>query len=190
MSEATPLPEGPISMIISRTIKAGNEEEFEAWLSGAIRVLTHYPGYLGADVIRPTSKTNNEYVFIGRWDSPAHAVDWEKSPERAGLLESLAPLVKGETRITRQTGMEFWFTPPAGYSSSPPRWKMVIVSLLVLYPMNVLVSMLLQPVRELLPSLLVPLIVLFILIPLVTYIAMPMATQFFSKWLYPVKDSE
>ena len=86
--------------------------------------------------------------------------------------------------------MEFWFTPPAGYSSSPPRWKMVIVSLLVLYPMNILVSMLLQPVRELLPSLLVPLIVLLILIPLATYFAMPMATQFFSKWLYPVKDSE
>jgi len=126
------------------------------------------------------------YVFIARWDCHENALAWEKSPQRAQRLASLDPLIEGETKIRRVSGLEFWFTPPANATGEPPRWKMVIVTLLVMYPLSVLLSILLQPVMTVTPPLLAPLVMMGVMIPLVTYWIMPLAVRLFARWLFPV----
>jgi len=82
--------------------------------------------------------------------------------------------------------LEFWFTPPAGATGEPPRWKMVIVTLLVMYPLSLLLETLLQPVMAVTPRLLAPLVLMGVMIPLVTYWIVPLAMRVFSPWLFPV----
>jgi antibiotic biosynthesis monooxygenase (ABM) superfamily enzyme len=63
---------------------------------------------------------------------------------------------------------------------------MAIVTLLVMYPLALLLETLLGPVRALVPRLLAPLIMMAVMIPLVTYMVMPLAMRVFSRWLFPV----
>jgi antibiotic biosynthesis monooxygenase (ABM) superfamily enzyme len=62
---------------------------------------------------------------------------------------------------------------------------MVIVTLLVMYPLSVLLSTLLQPVMAIAPPILAPLVMMGVMIPLVTYVVMPLAMRVFSRWLFP-----
>jgi antibiotic biosynthesis monooxygenase (ABM) superfamily enzyme len=136
VSEPTPSTTGPVSVVVTSSVKMGREKDFEAWLKGTIEALTQYPGYQGANIVRPDAHSSHEYVFIARWDSYKNALAWEKSPERAQRLASLGPLIEGETKIPRESGLEFWFTPPAGATGEPPRRKMVMVTLLVMWPLS------------------------------------------------------
>jgi uncharacterized protein len=186
MSEAIPSTGGPVTVVVSRSVKPGREQEFEAWLAGTITALTQYPGYQGANIVRPDAHTNHEYVFIARWDCDENALAWEKSPQRAQRLASLDPLIEGETKIRRVSGLEFWFTPPAGATGEPPRWKMVIVTLAVLYPLSLLLGLLLLPQMGGVHPFLQQLIMMGILITLVTYWIMPVTIRVLSSWLFSV----
>jgi len=53
MSEPTTPTEGPVTVVVSRSVKPGREQDFEAWLKGTIEALTQYPGYQGANIVRP-----------------------------------------------------------------------------------------------------------------------------------------
>jgi antibiotic biosynthesis monooxygenase (ABM) superfamily enzyme len=96
----------------------------------------------------------------------------------------VAEFTEGEARIERIGGLEFWFTPPKG-ASTLPRWKMALVSGLVLWPLNSLLSLLLYPLIGAWPIPVRALIIAGLLVPVMTYFAMPWATRLFSKWLYP-----
>ena len=136
--------------------------------------------------MRPDAHTNHEYVFIARWGSQKNALAWEKSPERAQRLASLDPLIEGETKIRRVSGLEFWFTPPVGAHGEPPRWKMVTVTILVLWPLILVLESILAPLLRIVPFPFTPLVLLLPMIPLVTYFIMPLAVRIFSRWLFPV----
>jgi antibiotic biosynthesis monooxygenase (ABM) superfamily enzyme len=87
VSEPTPSTAGPVSVVVTSSVKMGREKDFEAWLKGTIEALTQYPGYQGANIVRPDAHSSHEYVFIARWDSYKNALAWEKSPERrSGVL--------------------------------------------------------------------------------------------------------
>lgn len=189
MSEPTPSTVGPVSVVVSRTVKPGREKEFEDWLKGTIEALTRYPGYQGANIVRPNAPTNREYVFIARWDSQENALAWEKSPERAQRLANLDPLIEGETKIRRVSGLEFWFTPPPGAYGEPPAWKMVIVTIIALWPTILVLERLLAPLMKITPFPFTPLALLVFMIPLVTYFIMPLAIRIFSRWLFPIAKS-
>ena len=63
---------------------------------------------------------------------------------------------------------------------------MVIVTLLVMYPLSLLLETLLRPVIAITPPLLAPLVMMGVMIPLVTYWIMPLAVRLFARWLFPV----
>jgi hypothetical protein len=72
--------------------------------------------------------------------------------------------------------------PPAA-RPHPPRWKMVVVRLLAVYPLICLVQLLLVPLLE---DLLLPvrtLVTSVLLVCLMTYLGMPLMTHLFSGWL-------
>ena len=174
-----------MTVVVSRSVKPGREQDFEAWLAGTIEALAQYSGYRGANILRPDAHLNHEYVFLARWDSQENALAWEESPERAQRLASLDPLIEGETKIRRESGLEFWFTPPAGTTGEPPRWKMSIVTILIVWPLSTLLQMALEPLLRLTPPLLQGLVMAAVMIPLITYIIMPWAVRVFSRRLFP-----
>ena len=100
------------------------------------------------------------------------AIRWGKETRPArGALEALATK---------------WFTPPAG-CPQPPRYKMVLVTLLAVYPLISLVQLALVPLLGGWPLALRTLATSALLVCLMTYAAMPLATRLFARWLYGVR---
>ena len=183
LAAANPLA-GPVTLIFKRRVRPGRQTEFEAWISGVTRAALDFPGHLGAAIIRPTPQAPAEYTIIFRFDTYASARGWEESEVRAGWVERVRPLTEGEAEIQRVSGLEFWFTPPAG-AAPPPRWKMAVVSFLALWPLNILVNLALGWLIAGWPVPLRALIIVGLLVPVMTYVVMPQVTRLLAFWLYP-----
>lgn len=173
----------PVSLVIRRRIRPGKEAEYEALLSEAIGMLVHQPGHRGTGIIRPGAG-DKDYTLMARFDNVDSAAAWEGSPQRLAWLEKIGRVVDEDLSFERQPGLDFWFTPPAAPTlRQPPRWKMALLTLGVLYPVSLSLNWLLGPhighwalpPRVLVQSALV--------VMLMTYLFMPLATRTAAGWL-------
>jgi len=185
----TPRPgadDGSVTVVTSRRVKPGHEEDFERWLDGIGEAAAKYPGFVWRRVTRPREHDRPEYVVVFKFDSYAHMVGWTESEERRDWLARVRPLVLDEFKETVLTGLERWFTLPGQPNLPPPtRARMASVTLLVVYPLSYGLNALLGGWLAPLPAPLRSLIVAVLLITLMTWVVMPRATRLFRRWLYP-----
>lgn len=111
---------------------------------------------------------------------------WEESPQRQWWRDSAAGLGVVESRVERRTGIEGWFDEPQHRDirdlrvqpPPPPRWKQALVIFLVFYPLSVVVNWLSAAVgADALPLLLRVLLVIAVMTPTMTYLALPWVTR-------------
>jgi antibiotic biosynthesis monooxygenase (ABM) superfamily enzyme len=173
----------PVTVTVARRVTPGHEGEFQDWAEEALRAAARYPGYLGGGVLRPNTAGADWHVVYRFTNSVALAV-WERSPERAALLRRADELIETQ-REQRTTGLETWFEMPGRTAPAPPRWKMAVVSVLAVIPISLLLNTLLMPLIDVWP--LLPRTVLFgaVFTVLMTWVAMPRMTRWFSGFLYP-----
>jgi antibiotic biosynthesis monooxygenase (ABM) superfamily enzyme len=186
MSAASLPDEGPVTVIVTRRVRRGREQEYEAWLKGILGAARAFPGFLGVNVIRPSGGADCEYVTILRFDSQAHLKAWEDSPERRAWFEKMHDcIVESEPRTQRMTGLEFWFTAPQATTlSQPARYKMVIVLVIVLFCMlNTLAPLYAGLLADLHP-LLRSFVIIVTQVILMTYVIMPLVLRVLSRWLF------
>lgn len=177
--------EGAVTVIISRRIKPGREQDFETWLKGITQEVYVFPGFLGEDVIRPHSKSNPEYIIILRFDSYANLKRWEESPVRQRWLNCVNDIAIGESQVKKMPGLEFWFTPPnLPPPIAPPRYKMAILLTLTIFGMAHSIAGLLNLLVRGLPELIGQLLVTAIQVMLITYFILPFLTRVLSGWLF------
>ncbi|GAC1524246.1 MAG: antibiotic biosynthesis monooxygenase [Chloroflexota bacterium] len=176
---------GPVTVSITATVKPGRERDFEEWLQGIGGAASAFAGHQGLNVLRP-SGDSHAYVYIFRFDSYAHLKDWEESQERRQWVERLPDLTQMEPKRQMITGLEYWFTLPnaPGYPA-PPRYKMMLLTLLVIYPLSTVLPPVLRPIISPLPLLLRGLVITILLVFSMTYIIMPRVTRLFALWLFP-----
>jgi antibiotic biosynthesis monooxygenase (ABM) superfamily enzyme len=86
------------TVVVSRTVSAGREREFERWLRRLVSAAERAPGHVSADVQPPTDAHPDEWVVVYRFDSAAHLHGWLESPERAAFIESGRGLIEGAAR--------------------------------------------------------------------------------------------
>jgi antibiotic biosynthesis monooxygenase (ABM) superfamily enzyme len=192
--------DGPITVIVTRTVKKGRIKEFEDWMDGIVHESLKFEGHLGVDIIRPIEESKPEYVIIFRFNTLNNLLKWERSQARKDWLEKSKELVEGEDKVQKFTGLEFWFTPRSASRTEseannnealsqpvnlpPPRYKMAIVtSGIVFVLLNTLIpqiELLTTPLPLLLSSLLGVIIMVF----LMTYLIMPSITRLLKPWLY------
>jgi antibiotic biosynthesis monooxygenase (ABM) superfamily enzyme len=176
----------PVTVVVTRRVKPGSEAEFERWLEGIGNEAARFPGLIGRRITRPSDHEHPEYVVVFKFDSYEHLRAWTESPVRKTWLDAVRPLCLDELKETVLTGLETWFTLPASPNlPPPPRHKMAIVTLLVVYPLSLGLSALLGPPLAPLPQALRGLVVSIVMIGLMTWVVMPRATRLFKKWLYP-----
>ncbi|HKG71246.1 MAG TPA: hypothetical protein VKA87_05075 [Nitrososphaeraceae archaeon] len=114
-------------------------------------------------------------------------------------MEKSKDVVEGEDKVQKVTGLEFWFTPHSTQRAEheandnevsfptvnlPPRYKMVMVTVGILF---VLLHALIPPIRQLteaLPLLLSDLLGVITTVLLMTYLIMPSVTRLLKRWLY------
>ena len=142
-----------------------------------------WPGHLGTGVVRPVPG-QREYTLVVRFADAANAASWEASVQRAAWIAQITPVLDGESTLEQQPGLEFWFTPPGSPSlAQPRRWKMMVVTLLALYPTSLLISVLVGPSLAHLPLALRAFLQALLVVSAMTYLVMPQATRAFRGWL-------
>ena len=176
----------PVSVAITRQVKSGQVEAFEAWLDEIKAVAAGFHGYGGMDVIRPADVTTPTYVIILRFASYELYGAWHDSAERAEVVERSLDMTMGDPVFEEAHGLEGWFTPPAARAETagPPKYKMSIVTIVGLYPLIVVIGALVTAATEL-PVALGTLVTVTIVAVVATYWVMPMVTRVFSHWLFP-----
>jgi len=177
--------EGPVTVMISRRVKPGREADFEAWLSGITQEAHIFPGYLGANVIKPSSGDQPEFVTIFRFDSYTNLMQWENSAIRQRWLQLADEMADSESQVQRMPGLEFWFTPPdRSAPPTPPRHKMAIVLTLVIFLLSLVFTPIVKALLIGLPPLLAQLVTVAIQVGLMTYLILPRLTKLLSRWLF------
>lgn len=116
----------PVTVVITRKVRPGREEEFERFVREWVPIAVTFPGYLGVHMLRPPPG-GNDYGAVLRFRA---ASDWDAFREWPAYREfgaKIEPLIDGGVRIDTATGMEIWFTPP-GSPPPVPQWKMAVVT--------------------------------------------------------------
>jgi uncharacterized protein len=176
----------PVTVDVVRQVKPGCEAEFEQALIDIITAAKEFEGHLGTNVFRSNDGQHAEYRIVFKFDHLSNLKKWEAAPIRARLLERVNRLTFGEGKVQVLTGLETWFTLPMQQGmASPPRYKMVLLTWIVIFPLINVIPPLLQKVLAPLPTLPRGAIAALCMVSLMTYVVMPRVTKLFSHWLYP-----
>jgi uncharacterized protein len=182
--------DGPVSVVVTRRIKPGCERAYEELVKGIHEAIKGFDGYLGSHILRPSSPEHPEYRIIFRFDTAQHLRAWEVSAGRRERLERMSGLIVGTPVYQALSGLETWFTLPGGGPIvPPPRYKMMLVTWLAVFPLLTAFNYAFQPVFQGMPIWLRVLVGTALVIPLMTYLVMPRMTRLFKAWLYPAATS-
>lgn len=100
--------------------------------------------------------------------------------------EIVTPLTEGEPRVHIETGLETWFSIAGlGVTSPPPRWKMALVTWVAIYPTITILLLGAGEALGRLPVALRTLLLTGLLVPLMTFVLLPLLTRAARSWLYP-----
>ena len=174
----------PVTVMLSRSVRVGQERAFEAALSWHLERVQRLSGHLGVDVFEPAAGSRR-WTFIFKFQTVAQANAWKLSPEREAWEAKAAELTDGAPRLQVTTGLEAWFTTPdLGVSGPPPRWKLAIATWVVIYPTITALLLAIGPVIESWPTASRTFLLTAVLVPLMTFALMPAATRALRSWLY------
>jgi antibiotic biosynthesis monooxygenase (ABM) superfamily enzyme len=182
--------EPPVTIVVRRRIRAGRESAYEQRLEALLRGAAALPGYLGAQIARPAPGAAPEYTSVFRFDTLDNLRAFEESPLRRAFLADVAPLSEMPAQWKQMTGLEFWFTPPAGaLVPQPSRWRMCVLLIVVVYLMVLSIGSLVGWGLRGWPFELRLLVTIIIEVILMTYLLMPRLTRWLARWIYPAPRS-
>lgn len=177
----------PTTAIITRRIIHGRDRDYDAWLLKIIALLHTAPGYDGATMLTTRDGEISVRAIIVRFQTPEHLAAWGVFPPHQALIKEANTFSTPHRDVT--DGMEVFFTMPGATAAGPPRWKMCLILLPLVYAMVNLFTLALAPLIGDWPPQLKLLPVIAILIVVLTYVAVPLTTKVFAPWLFetPVK---
>lgn len=160
-------------------------DEYERWLTEIRQACRQFPGYLSTDVIRPVGG-HETYTVIIRFAGVDSLRAWIESDVRQSFLQRIEHALEEGDRYVIQTGLDFWFAPPA--VKPPKRWKQFLLTLSAIFPLTVIVPWALAPLLGSLHGmgglLLGKLVAASIIVFLMVYLIMPHYTRLVARWLY------
>lgn len=175
------------TLVIQHHVKPESRSDYEGWVKKIAQEAQRFQGHLGVNVIRPHG-TSNSYTIVLRFDSHQHMMGWVESATRKRLVQEAQPLLSDSEDLELQTGLEYWFTPPASGQAHAKPYKQFLVTLSAIFPLTVVVPALLRPVFGLLGLLEHPIFsqftVVVVIVALMVYLIMPRYTRAVAGWLF------
>jgi len=177
----------PITVSITRIVDPERAKEVAAWARAGQDLLSASPGYLGSGWIRPDPQSP-EWHMLFRFADAASLAQWENSPERAWWVASALGMVE-HSPVELRTGIEGWFDEPTSIEvitsrpPVPPRWKQMIAIFLVFYPLSLATNWALSGFTHDWALPLRVLLLVVIVSPIMTYLALPFVTRVLKPWL-------
>jgi antibiotic biosynthesis monooxygenase (ABM) superfamily enzyme len=178
-----------VTVVITRRVKAGREADYEAWLQRLQADARGLAGYLGVTTQRPAPGTR-EYVSVLRFETLSALREFERSPLRARYLAEVADFVEADAAWKELTGLEFWFTPPAGtVVPQPSRPRMALLMIAVVFTLVLVIGTAVNAAFAMLPFAtpypLRLLLTITLEVALMTWWLMPLLTRRMASWIYP-----
>ena len=133
----------PVTITVARTVAPGYEGQFLCWAEEAVATLRMVHGCLGAAVLMP-GPDGGEHQIVFRMVDGMHLRAWEKSPERAALMEKAKDFVVAE-RVVRTVGVEDWFELSDRAEPKRSLWHRIVVDVLWVYPVAIISSVFIAP---------------------------------------------
>lgn len=175
----------PVTLLVTRRVRAGDETEFQAVMNGISATAGTFPGFLGKEVFRSVLPGAVDYRVAVRFRRESDLRRMQDSEEFRTWLARAEALAEARV-VERVNGLEAWFTLPEQHPGPPPpRWKMMLASAVGIYPMISLMPLMLGPLVAHLPRWLGNLVTVAVLMPLMTWGVMPLVTRVLRPWLYP-----
>jgi uncharacterized protein len=177
----------PITVSITRIVDPERAKEVAAWARAGQDLLSASPGYLGSGWIRPDPHSP-EWHMLFRFADAESLAQWENSPERAWWVASALGMVE-HSPVELRTGIEGWFDEPTSVEvittrpPVPPRWKQMIAIFLVFYPLSLGANWALSGFTQHWALPLRVLLLVVIVSPIMTYLALPFVTRVLRPWL-------
>lgn len=178
-----------ITIVVSHYVKRGKEQEFESALKKVIVQAKLFNGYEGIQTIKVNNKVENEYILVIRFDAESNYRTWESSNIRRAWSKELKEYILKESKVRFQEGLEFWFSLPQQTNiKAPKKWKMALLTWVVIYPMILALSTLSGVYLSFVHPFLRMLIISMILVTLMSYFIMPKVTSIFASWIFKKRD--
>jgi antibiotic biosynthesis monooxygenase (ABM) superfamily enzyme len=189
--ESTHIEDPPVAVNVTRRVKPERVGEFEQWVSGITDAISRFPGYLGTEVLKPGDPSESEYHIIFKFERLSDLERWEDSEERRDWCGRVESFQEGPAQRHVVTGLERWFVlPPSRDTPPPPRYKLVAITWLAIYPLITAVFFFLGDPLQRLPLGIRTLVVTAIIVPAMIYLVLPLMTPLFTRWLYPRESRE
>jgi quinol monooxygenase YgiN len=122
----------PVTLVLSRAVKAGHEQAFEDVLHRLAAEVRRQPGHLDLTVLAPQPGGPSISTIVSHFADRAAADAWLASQERAQLVAEADLHTAGDLQTRYLSGLEGWLAqpvpqcwchPPAGRSPSCPPWE-------------------------------------------------------------------
>jgi antibiotic biosynthesis monooxygenase (ABM) superfamily enzyme len=179
----------PLTVQISRTVRAGRESEFEEKVRAFVPRSLEFPGHLGVQVVKPAPGAGREYHVIIRFSNRELWDRFLASEAYTRFRAEIEPLLEKPPEIQEMCGLESWFTPPGEALRPLPKWKMALVTLLGVYPTSLLLGAAVGPRVRDLPMWLSGLVMASSIVVALTWLVMPLLTRLLHRWLHPPKGN-
>lgn len=130
---------GGTSVVVTRSIRSGREDDFVAWCERARSAAAPFPGFLSASLVSPGPDGPRVFTQTFTFETESQMHSWVDSPQRAEQLAELADIQEGEAQVHFARGMSAWLNLPGQATIvQPPMWKVYVVSFLAIYPLVVI----------------------------------------------------
>ncbi len=172
----------PVHVAITRRIKPGREQEFQAALKEFFARSLAQSGVRGAAVlIPPPGSSSKEYGILRSFANAAERDAFYSSPLYLEWKKRVAPFSDGEPELRELNGLEAFFR--QDNPSPPPRWKMAIATYLGVVPVIMTLSLTLGPLIRAWNFVLNNLVFNAFVVALLTWVVMPLITRALHGWL-------
>lgn len=192
-----------LTVFARHKIQPGKERLFEAWIRDITKLQNDkYPGFEGAQVVRPTCcESSNEYLSIFRYENYDLLQAFMNSEDRRRFLEQTHEFRAAPIDYTYHS-LEFLFVHDTETSTidgsimdkesssvpnrPPPRYKMVLVTFLLIWLQSHFFGRTLKNVVPEIPQLALEALTIFLIVLGTTYLWMPIVTKHILHWwLFP-----
>ncbi|MFO0813552.1 MAG: antibiotic biosynthesis monooxygenase [Gemmatales bacterium] len=173
----------PLTIAITRTVKPGQEANFETLVRAFIPTSLTFPGHLGVHVVKPLAgRSYQVWLKFARREQWQAFLDW---PPYADFRLAIEPLLEREPCVEELSGLESWFTlPHQPVLHKLPRWKMATLTFLGVFPTSMLLGETVGRWVTAWPVWLNRMLLSACMVMVLTWVVMPLLTQAFARWLY------
>lgn len=175
-----------IHVAITRRILPGKEQEFYRAARRFMGESFTHDAVSGAGIVSFPENGSNEVGILRSFATEAEKEAFYSSEMYRKWEDYVATLTEGPPKLRQLSGLEAWFREPG---LPPPRWKMALLTLAAVWPVNMILTHSLGLLIAPLPQPLRILIMSGTLISLLTWGVMPLLTKAFRPWLSPERKS-